>query len=236
MTTSTQRVLLVVSWLASSFFVSAQTNSTLTQSSLDGVVNGRMVRSYDERLKGLEGSVTLLKNFVPGKVYLPGKQVLIHDQFNYDAYSDQLLVIKDNEEMVISTKLAQRFALKDPQGDSLFFTKLTVDGSTPGYVQVLADFNNVKLYKKITKQLQRPSSNSGYGSSQPNYELLTSEKLLMWTTGQSIAVVKNKKQVLDYFPNQKEQIQQFMKEAKTDFKNEKDLALLFRKISELVGP
>jgi hypothetical protein len=232
------RPLFVLIALVLAFPSVAQTdNAQFRQSNLSSMMSGaRMFQTFDNRFKGVKGSVTLFENYMPGRIILTDGQVVYHHQVNYDAYNSDLLVMKEGQEMVVSIKLVKHFILQPIDGtDTLYFTRLTTDENKLGYYQVLANHKNATLYKKHYKTLQEPTYTGAYSTGQTNSELIDNKKYVAWSTGKQLTEFKTKKQLLQYLPEYKSDLEKFIKQEKIDFKIEADLIKLFGEIDRLAS-
>ena len=212
-------------------------NAQFNQTNLSSMMSGaRMFQTFDNRFKGVKGSVTLFENYLPGRIVLATGQVVHHNQMNFDAYNSDLLVMKEGQEMVVSIKMVKHFILQPLDGsDTLYFTRLTTDENKLGYFQVLANHKNATLYKKHYKTLQEPTYTGAYSSGQTGSELIDNKKYLAWSTGKQLSEFKTKKQLLQYLPEYKADLDKFIKQENIDFKNEADMIKLFGEIDKLAS-
>jgi hypothetical protein len=209
--------------------------TVVNQNLLPTISQARTVPTFDNRAKVMIGSPTLLAKYVPGKIALVGTREIVNDQMNFDAYKGELLFMKDGKEMVVPIKMVKRFVLKDPeQNDSLKFTVLTVEDE-PAFYQVLVEEEKVALYKKYYKILDKPSPTDGYNTNDTRYELIDRKKFLLWN-GKEIVEFRTKKQLFEYFPDEKAELEKFIKQEDIDFKGDDSLIRLFVKISQLKNP
>jgi hypothetical protein len=201
-------------------------NTTISQS--------RQFYGFDARLKNVIGSPKLFKEYLPGKLIGIGGRHIQVDAINFDAYNGDVLFKKDGKEIIAPEEQINGFVVKDrEQADSIKFTKLKFE-SKPAFYRVLANHKKVALYRRYIKVLDRPSATDGYSHNETDTKILDREKLVLWN-GEEFAEFKTKKQLLQYFPDEKAELETFIKQENIDFKNDTDLVKLFGKISELKG-
>src|SRR5688572_1816040 len=138
----------IVSLMA--IFGSQVAHSQLTpsekQMTMQSLVDGNaVVRSFDDRYRGIKGGITLLENWVPGTVKMTRGQVWNHDQMNYDAYNGELVILHNNQEAVVSLTMVHSFVLKNA-ADTLHFRRLFGVDAKPGFFQKLTGDGKVVLY------------------------------------------------------------------------------------------
>jgi hypothetical protein len=228
---------LIVSLISCSVAAQKADKTAFDQVNVNSLGSGaRMFQSFDNRFKGVQGFPTLFEEYVRGTIVFSEGQVIRHDKMNYDAYNSDLLVIKDGKEMVVAARMVKHFILMMPdEEDSLIFTRLITDDNKLGFYEVLANHKNATLYKKHFKILQGPTYTGAYSTGQNHSELVDAKKFMMWCSGKQLAELKTKKQLFEYLPEYKSQLQEFVKAEKIDFKNEADLIKLFGKVNELHG-
>jgi hypothetical protein len=189
-----------------------------------------MVQTFDNRYRGVKGGITLLENFVPGKIRMTMGKWVNHDQVNYDAYNDELLVLRDGKEMVVTMQMVNHFVL-DTQTDTLHFQRLPGSDGKAGFFQKVTNTEKVVLYKKISKTLLEPNFKGAYSAGRDYAEFVQAAKYFVWQKGNPPREFKNKKSFLKYFPDNKP-LAQFIKTEKIDFKNEADLKRIFNYLEE----
>jgi hypothetical protein len=195
------------------------------------VLQAREFASFDKQ-QNVIGSPTLFTNFLPGKMLLVGARRSPPFAINLDAYNDQVLFINGSTTLVAPVEKVDGFVVKDPErADSIVFTKLSFENEV-GFFRVLAKHKNVALYRKHIKVLQRPVQNNGYNNARTETLVVDHEELVLWN-GNTLAAFRTKKQLLQYFPEYKDQLEQFIIAEQIDLKNDDDLIRLFNKIGQL---
>jgi hypothetical protein len=205
------------------------------QMTMQSLVEGNAVfRSFDDRYKGVKGGITLLENWVPGTITMNKGQVLNHDKVNYDAYNGELIILRNNQEAVVSLMMVQSFVLKHVD-DTLHFARLLGVEGKPGFFQKVTAHGKVVLYKKIYKTLVEPDYKGAYSAGRDYAEFLQEEKLFFMVDGEPLKELKNRKAFLSTFPDQEEALEKFIRKEKTDFKDEQDLRDLFAYLNQILA-
>src|SRR5688572_1011672 len=148
----------------------AQAQDADAQSNLQNLASGNsMFRSFDNRYKGVVGSPTLLEQYVPGRINLVSGKVVDHPKMNYDLVSDELLVIRNSAEMVVSKEAVVSFTL-----DSIEFKKVRLlSGET--FAQILVS-GNCQLLLKSEKEIKAPTNTGAYSPGNSYSELEAVDK------------------------------------------------------------
>jgi hypothetical protein len=77
----------------------------------------------------------LFERYLPGRVFV-NREKFDQPELNYDAYLDQLVVIRNGVEAVVSQAMVTEFHLTSGE-DTVVFEKLTTEKKDPGYFQGL---------------------------------------------------------------------------------------------------
>jgi hypothetical protein len=206
--------------------ISFAQKETSEGSNLQSLTNGTMFRVVDERFKGVEGYPTLFEEYVPGKIYMRSGQVVSVAQLNFDVMTDEVLVKRDNREMVVNRMLVKKFTMLKG-GDSLRFVKISVQ-PTAKFSEELVNGRFI-LYKLTTKILKKPQNTGEPFSNGKTYSELVAQVKYFWQKESGPLVeIKNKKTLLsDLQEASKIDYSDYVKKSKVDVKEEVGLKLLF---------
>lgn len=210
----------------------AQMNTADVNSSMQSIESGGMFRSFDNRSKGAKGSFRVFEEYLPGGITLNNGQEFEFNRMNYDGHYDAIIVIRKKEEQVVTTMMVKAFYVVDVT-DTLYFDRLLRTDNRMGYYQRLTDGKNVKLYKKLFTAFEQSTYTGAYslGSTEakfvPRFTYYTQEGTMRPRE------FKNKKELFDLFPAQKEALQQYVKEHKTDFEEDDEVIALISYLDSL---
>lgn len=204
-----------------------------TQSDLQALASANsMFQSFDNRLKGVKGGITLLEEYVPGRIQMSKGQVVNHNQMNYDAYNDELLVIRNNQETVVTAAMVNHFVLS-ADGDTLHFTRFVGPDGKIGFFQKMGGSGSkAGFYKKCYKELREPDYKGAYSQGRNYAEFIPAYKYFVHVKGKKLTEFKNRKTFLQHFPEQEQALEDFIGREDIDFKDESDLNRLFTYLNE----
>jgi hypothetical protein len=191
-----------------------------------------MFQSFDHRYKGIKGGITLLEDYVPGKIRMFKGPVVNYDKVNYDAYGDELLVLRDNNETIVTATMVRHFVLS-VNGDTAHFARLAGPEGKLGFFQKMIDGRKVGFYKKIYKELKEPDYKGAYSQGREYSEFISRHKYFVHEKGKKLSEFKNRKTFLQHFPEQEKALEDFIRREKIDFKEEADLKKLFLYLNEI---
>lgn len=210
----------------------AQSNSAETQATVQSMESGGMFRSFDKRAKDTKGSFKVFEEYLPGGITMNNGQEFEFNRMNYDGYFDAIVVIRKKEEQVVTTMMVKSFYIVDVT-DTLYFDRLLRTDSRMGYFQRLTEGKNVKLYKKLFTTFQQATWTGAYslGSSQseiiPNFTYYTQDGTLRPKE------FKTKKELFELFPEQKQKLQEYLKQHRTDFKKDAEVIALIQYLDSI---
>ena len=191
-----------------------------------------MFRSFDNRSKGTKGSFRVFEEYLPGAITMNNGQEFEFNRMNYDGYFDAIVVIRKKEEQVVTTMMVKAFYVVDVI-DTLYFERLLRDDNRMGYYQRLTEGSNVKLYKKLFTTIQHATYTGAYSTGSTESELVPSFAYYVQDAKMRPKEFKTKKALLEMFPAEKDKLQQYMKENKTDFKRENEVNALINYLDSI---
>jgi hypothetical protein len=212
----------------------AQSVSDLPPNSFPYNFAGSSVMAYDNRYEGVKGTYTFLENFSLGTVELKrGKfsNVLI----NYDALTDNLLAINDKLKDTVQMRkdMVMSFVMDNNAGEKFVFTKQSVNGVSVFLLELVND--TTSLFCRIGKTIKKAEIGGAYKIDENMHdEFVTSNTFYVakWTNDLQ-ELQKNKKAVLKMFPEFNDQLSVYLKQNKTDFKDQEDMKRLIQYVNTL---
>lgn len=208
----------------------AQLQGADSQSNLNSLSGGEgMFRSFDNRFKGIEGSPLLFDKYLSGKIFFNNGISVQNKRMNYDAYTQELIIERENKEFLIDSKLIKEFHIyKD--GDTLFFEKFTNDKGKLIFYQSLWN-RKINLFIFHSKTVLQPTNTGAYSSGKIYSQFEQAASYYYRTPAGKSQLIKNKKSVLNLFRSHQDVIENFIKENDTNFNKEEDLIKLFSYIN-----
>jgi len=216
-----KQTLFLLTFIASKLLLGQQTLSvnkvTGDQSVFSGIVSttGKNL-SYDE----IQGSPYLDKNFYLAKVATDYEEVPVR----YNSYKDEIEFQKDGKAQVLPKD--EKFSKIEIKSPRRTFILLKGQDDITGYFIELVNGKN-SLYKKV-KTIFRdavPAANS-YASDKPAQFKIQDPVYYIKIENSFIKKPKNQKEILEQFPNRKEEINTFFKSNKIKFDKDEDLIKL----------
>jgi hypothetical protein len=207
---------------------SSISNPQLTMNTLN--VGSNLFVAF-ETPKDVEGVVTLLDEYVPGKLVLTTGEVAIHDAMNYNAYSDEVAVIFDGNERRVASSMVKSFQLF-VYGDTMVFTKANIAGKKITFVQQLTKPGKVTLLRHLQKKIEENDPKDPYSSALVSKRLVLEEKFYI-QTGSKFIEIRNKKTFVAEYQENSEAVKAFIKQEKIDFKSASDLKRLVTYLNTL---
>jgi hypothetical protein len=173
----------------------------------------------------MKGTPMLLENYVSGRIIMLSGMKVKHDKVNFDSYNNELMVIQNGIESVVSMALVSHFILEPTSTDTVFFEKMhDVDGKTR-FFQTLYAGNTLSFVKKHFKELIEPNNTGAYSAGRAYAELVPDQTYFL-KIGKELKPFKNKKTFLQQLPRNQQSAEQFIKNEKIDFKNEQSVMRL----------
>lgn len=214
--------------------VYAQVNGLEAQNNVNMLGAGSYTaRTFDNRYKGVKGSVTLLQDFSPATIYMTDKRVVTYPKVNFDAQANELIIARNGSEYVIHKKLVSRFSIYTGT-DSLHFTKVEAEDNKPLYFQVLVP-GSIQLLKRNIKIFKEASYQGAYSAGREYDEFVDDEKYYVAAEGKPLAEVKTRKSLQQIIPAEyTDEADQYIKKNGLNLKEEQHLVMLFRYLNDIV--
>jgi hypothetical protein len=204
----------------------------------DGVANvsslgsGDMFRTFDNRFKGLEGFPTVFATPFPGVIYLKNGETMLYQKVNYDVLANEVIVVRNNIEMVVKNHLVTKFSLIYDE-DSINFVKVVLPTGTRFVEQLVkGDF---RVYKVSVKTVEAPTNSGAYSSGSLTSKI-TEEIVYYWSYGdRPLDEITSKKKLLNGLEAATgKDFTDFIKENKLSFKQDNHLKKLFNHVNRQI--
>lgn len=182
--------------------------------------NSKRGLTYDE----IQGTPYPDKIFSEANFIISDKDKIETAPARYNAYSDQIEFKKGDEILVLFSENPFNRIEFNPTNQVL--VKLNIDNEIKGYFYEIIGGKN-SLYKKVKAKFNdfAPAANS-YAMDKPaNFNMLNPIYYIKTESG-FIKKPKNKKEVIDLFPEKKDSLEVFFKENKLKLDKEEDLKKL----------
>jgi hypothetical protein len=193
--------------------------------------SGGMFRSFDNRFKGIQGYPTLFELYHPGQIIMVSGMKVDSDSVNLDVYNNDLLVKRNRIETIVNKTMVAGFSIETPQAIR-YFTKLRDNDGTNSFYEVLAK-GKINLFKRTVKTIKGPTKVDAYSNGNLYSEFEEKAKLFIQKTDGSLVEIKNKKNLIETFPDQEAFITKFIKENKTNIRKESDCVDLIKFVNTL---
>lgn len=227
-------VAFVFATLGCSTVVNAQGVSDLPANSFPYNLSGRSVMTYDNRYEGVKGTYTFLDEFMPGTVELK-KGKFTNVLINYDAYNDNLLAKNDkiNDVVQMRKDLVINFVLKNASGKEFAFTKQSINGTPTFLLNLVRD--TISLFCRISKTIKKADIGGAYNTSENRKDEFVTTSTFYFAKGNDDLqeIQKNKKGILNAFPEFKDQLSTYLKQNKIDFNSHDHMKLVIMYVNTL---
>lgn len=212
----------------------AQVNGLEAQNNVNMLGAGSYTaRTFDNRYKGVKGSVTLLQDFSPARIYMTDKKVVTYPKVNFDAHANELIMTRNGSEYVIHKNLVDQFSIYTGT-DSLHFKKIEAEDGKLLYFQVLVR-GRISFVKKNIKIFKQANYQGAYSAGRDYDEFIDDEKYYVAAEGKPLTEFRNKKSLQQIVPTEyTDVIDQYIKKNSLNLKEEQHLVMLFRYLNDIV--
>ena len=195
--------------------LSAQVNYELKQRmdliNLDKTLRG----NYESLLEkvNIKGSPYLEDNFTKGSIYTKEKTMYIDVPIRYNIYFDQIeFKANDNTVQAMGTpEMIEKVKFKNYK---MVYIPFSVSKEIrQGFFLVLEEGKS-SLYVKLRVSLQNPAKPLGYKDAQPAEFIRRPDAYYIRVGGSCAIEVRNKRDLLEIFPDHQKQLEAFIKKHK----------------------
>ncbi len=177
----------------------------------------------DAQFNAIKNDMYANPSFIHGSIYENGKKVASDLPMRYNAYTDDIEVkLKSTDTDFQPLKKNTELSVKTPID---FYIYLPDNGikEKSGFVNVLFDGDNYKLYKKITVSFQAAiKGRTSYESDTPP-SFKQNVFYYLEHDGNLIEVPSRKGKIIDLLDNENPGMKNYIKKNKIDVRNEADL-------------
>lgn len=186
-------------------------------------------RTFDARYQGVDGYPTLFEKFVTGVIETSDGKKVKCPQINYDVYADEVIVVQNRQELIISNELVKSFILNNGI-TAVSFIKHSIESGKTGYYQVLVD-GDFQLLKKNLKTFLKADYQGAYSADRRQDEFKDNADYYFLTEEGKLMELKNKKSIVKAIPGEAERIEKFIKVNQIDVSTELGLLRLFQHLN-----
>lgn len=179
----------------------------------------------EKKYTDVEGTPYLIDKWSKGKVTLKNGKRYQYDSLRYNLMDDKLVFIDAGKMMHFAEPVAE-FEINDGKTGNLIYKNglPAVDAlNTSSFFQII-NRDKIGLYKKVSKSI---TESKQYGSAVVNKTFNTTYSYYSLKNGIFSKIVPNKKSILALFENKENQLNEYLKSQKVDFKNDADLEKIF---------
>lgn len=180
----------------------------------------------EKKYTDVEGSPYLIDKWSKGKVTLKNGKRYQYDSLRYDLMEDKLVFVDAGKMMHFAEPVAEFEINNGKTGNTLIYKNglPAVDAlSTSSFFQII-NRDKVGLYKKVNKYI---TESKQYGSAVVNKTFNTTYSYYSLKNGIFSKIVPNKKSILALFEDKENQLNEYLKNQKVDFKSDADLEKIF---------
>jgi hypothetical protein len=182
---------------------------------------------------GVEGSPYSTSDFVSATILPINKPFLV----KYDAYKDQMEVKKDGNVLILN-KHVKEYVIKLNGNNGTYKILATPPYRALGYFFVVSENQNISLYKKEVKNIEeeKAASYSNMSKTPAKFSKLKTEFYIKYSSEDVvIKLPRSKKQVINLFPDNKDQVKKFIKENNIKFSDEASLTKFVLFLNETIS-
>lgn len=212
--------------------VTTQNMETYGIETIDGV----STMYYNNPAANIQGSPYLQKEFEEGTMIVQNGTVIPGLRYRYDIYGDKMLFIVNGDTATINKPLALRSI---EIGGKKFVYEVYVSG--PGkvatsYFEVVEENESLTLLHRRQAELDQDVyvSNYGGGGGTKEFRLKTVDSYYLKLGKAAASEIDNRKDLLELFPDNRQQIREYLKQNKLKVKKEEDLRSILQYCASLL--
>lgn len=185
----------------------------------------------EKKYTDVEGTPYSIDKWSKGKVTLKNGKHYQYDSLRYDLMEDKLVFV-DAGKMMHFAEPVSTFELKDVKTGNIVQYKNglpPVDALTNSSFFQIISSDKISLYKRVNKSI---TESKQYGSAVVNKAFHTTSSYYSLKDGIFSKIVPNKKSILALFEDKENQLNEYSKNQKVDFKNDTDLEKIFKYLNK----
>lgn len=155
-------------------------------------------------------------------------------KLRYNAFTDQIHILKDDKEIVLSQGQVERFSIlyQAKEYRFIFLTNLPVISYS--YAQIIYE-GNVKVYYRHHRKLREQSATEMYSADLKSEALEPDDSfIIVMPNGKTFLTKGRRKEVLNIFANKRSEIEEFIKKEKINTEKLNGLMQVVLKYEELI--
>ncbi|MDN3587233.1 hypothetical protein QWY86_11175 [Pedobacter aquatilis] len=185
----------------------------------------------EKKYTDVEGTPYLIEKWSKGKVTLKNGKRYQYDSLRYDLMDDKLVFVDAGKMMHFAEPVAE-FEINNPKNGSTLIFKNgfpAVDAlNSSSFFQIICN-GKIGLYKKFNKSI---TESKQYGSAVVNKTFNTTYSYYSYKNGIFSKIVPNKKSIFALFEDKENQLNEYLKNHKPDYKNDSDLEQIFNYLNK----
>lgn len=189
------------------------------------------VQTFDNRYEGTKGTPYVYESWFPGEIFVKSKKKVVVRELNYNCYDNELAYLDPSTKavMLINRYTVDFFYFLDGN-DTLLFVPIEPENDGESiFARVLYNGESM-VYKRYEKEFVKANYEGGY-SADRKYDEFADKSSLYFSKHDDkhfYKVRKSKKQILEAFPDAKDDISGFIKAEKLNLKSEEDVVKLLK--------
>ncbi len=188
------------------------------------------VQTFDNRYKGVKGSVYVFENWLPGELFLKEKKKVHFPNLNYDVY-DNYVVYKEEiggTILEVNKRLIDFFYIYAE--DTLKFVPVKLSKTTgTSFAEILYE-GETKLYRVFKKEFLKANYEGGYSADREYDEFVDKISFQVHFPGQETLIkLKTNKGIAKQFPDHNSEMKKFLGNYSAgELKNQETLAEIMK--------
>jgi hypothetical protein len=200
-------------------------------------IDGVSTMYYDNPAANIQGSPYLQKEFEEGTMTVLNGTVIPGLRYRYDIYGDKMLFIINGDTATINKPLALRSI---EIGGKKFVYEVYVSGPdkvATGYFEVVEESESLTLLHRRQAELDQDVyvSNYGGGGGTKEFRMKTVDSYYLKLGKEAASKINSRKELLELFPDNQQQIREYMKQNRLKVKKEEDLRSIIQYCGRLLG-
>lgn len=185
------------------------------------------------KYENVSGTPYFLDIWSKGKVTTKSGKHFVDIPLKYDIMNDKVIFKGDDGNIMDFLEPVSTFEITDANlSNSYKFTNglpITDGLNASSFFQVIAN-GKISLFKRVYKKI---TESKDYGSATVNKSFDSYSAYYVLQNGNLSKISINKKSLIGLLPNKEQEITDYLKKEKTDFKQDSDLKKLFEYINKI---
>lgn len=198
---------------------------------------GSFIQGIPVRKSPIKGTIYIYQNYEPG-ILLTKKGEEIGDiNLRYNVLAQNIEMRKNEMDIQLNSKLINSFLIIENKSKFINVENLPVDQNhgLDGFIQIIADDGNNMLLKRWIVNIKKANYNIALSVGTRYDEAIIKEEIYILVNNQFISFKGQNKEIRNSFPNYCDQLLQFKKENKLNFKRDDEFISFFEYYIDLIG-